>query len=129
MNTTAVLASDTPALGGAFSAERWIYAGEMTLLGILMVFSVLAILWLVLSLFSYIGSKKKEEKAERKSEPAPAPTPVREEPKAMDDAALVAVLTAAVAAYMADNAEEAPKGGFRVVSFRRVHDGHAWNKS
>ena len=56
-----VLSASTEAadLGGAFSPERWAYAGQMTLLGMLMIFSVLAILWGVLALFKVIFAQKK----------------------------------------------------------------------
>ena len=43
--------------------------------------------------------------------------------------AFAAVIAAAIAAYMADegNTDAAYNGGFRVVSFRRVQGGKAWN--
>ena len=115
-------------MGGAFSPERLALAGEMTLIGMAMVFAVLAILWGVLAIFKMIFAKPEPKK---KAEPAPAPAPVAEpEPVvavADSDDELVAVITAAVAAYIADQEPGAYAGGFRVVSFRRANGGKAWN--
>ena len=115
-----------------FSGEALKYAGEMTLLGMGMIFSVLGLLWGVLALFKVIfagkSPKAPKEKAEKKSAPAPAPVAVKEEAApaavATDDTALIAVLTAAIAAYRAE--EGLPEGGFRVISFKRS-GGRAWN--
>ena len=116
-------------LGGAFSPERLALAGQMTLIGMGMIFAVLAILWAVLAIFKLVFAKPEPKK---KSEPAPivemepaAPT----EPVAYvsEDEELVAVITAAVAAYMASEEPNAAPGGFRVVSFRRANGGKPWN--
>ena len=116
-------------LGGAFSTERLAYAGKMTLLGMLMIFAVLGLLWGVLALFKVIfaGEKPKEKK---QSEPKAA-EPVKAEPAKVaavtastQDLALIAVLTAAVAAY---REAENENGAFRVVSFRKASDARAWN--
>ena len=122
-----------------FSGEAWRYAGEMTLLGMGMIFSVLAVLWGVLAIFKVVFAGKtpkapKEKAPKVKEEKTKA---VSEEPsdevKAVlaatvravqeDDAAIVAVLTAAVAAY---RREEGANGAFRVVSFQRAGS-RAWN--
>lgn len=122
-----------------FSAEAWSYAGQMTLLGIGMVFSVLAILMLVLMIFKLVfaGPTKKAKTPKAKQEKTVAPkTETVVEPLSVtkvhadrgipannDDEALIAVITAAVAAYRAsENISE----GFRVVSFRRAGNRH-WN--
>ena len=116
-------------LGGAFSAERWAYAGKMTLLGMLMIFAVLGVLWGVLSLFKIVfaGKTPRKEKKEAPiaqektvatvSSAAPVAAP-------QDDLALIAVLTSAVSAY---REAEGENGDFRVVSFRRTSNGRAWN--
>ncbi|MBQ9087027.1 MAG: OadG family protein [Clostridia bacterium] len=127
-----------------FSSEAWRYAGEMTLLGMAMVFAVLAILWGILAIFKLVfaGKTPKEPKppktpkvkeSKKQSESAPAVDDtvaaviaasiqaIRED-EAQSNAALVAILTAAVSAY---RAEEGTEGGFRVVSFKRA--GGAWN--
>ena len=124
-----------------FSAEAWKYAGEMTLLGMGMIFAVLAALWGVLAIFKLVfagktpkAPKEKPIKTEQKQQAATkASAEPSDEVKAViaatiqaiqaDDAAMVAVLTAAVAAY---RAEEGAEGGFRVVSFKRA-GGRAWN--
>ena len=112
-----------------FSADAWSYAGQMTLLGIGMVFSVLSILWVILLLFKLIFTAKPKAQKAPKTENKPQPVAVPEAvpAKEADDAELVAIITAAVAAYMADEGVEAPDGSFRVVSFKRVQSGRAWN--
>ena len=121
-----------------FSAEAWVYAGEMTLLGILMVFSVLAILWAVLAIFKLVFAGKSQEEPKPvkvKAEKPAKPVETKQKPVApasvapaatQSDAELVAVITAAVAAYMAEEGTEYT-GGFRVVSFKRVRGGRTWN--
>lgn len=108
-------------------AERAGYAGGVTLLGMATIFIVLSILWGVVELLhrALHRGDQKTAPAEAKAAPAPvpvpapkaAPAPVRA-PAAGDDA-LVAVITAAIAAAMA---EEGYAGGFRVVSFRRTQN-------
>ena len=113
-----------------FSADAWAEAGKMTFMGLLMVFSVLAILWGVLVIFKLVFSGKTVKvKAEK---PTPAPVKIEEKADTSDQNAsndeLIAVITAAVAAYMAEeNGGEVSTSGFRVVSFRRVGGGGAWN--
>ena len=118
-------------LGGAFSPARWKYAGKMTLLGMGMVFLVLAILWGVLVIFEKCLYRPDKKEKPVKAAPAPAPsapvaTPAPVAPAATDDGALLAVITAAVAAAMEE--EGTPSNGFRVVSFKKT-TGHGgpWN--
>ncbi len=117
-------------LGGMFSPQRWAYAGKMTLLGMVMVFSVLALLWVVLIIFEKVMVKESEKPAVK---PVSVPTSVVEAPPVAassdNDEIIAAVIAAAIAAYMADegNTDAAYNGGFRVVSFRRVQGGKAWN--
>lgn len=116
-------------LGGAFSVERWAYAGKMTLLGMLMIFSVLGVLWGVLSLFKLIFAGKTPRKEKKEAPIAQEKTVATVSPAApvaapQDDLALIAVLTAAVSAY---REAEGENGDFRVVSFRRTSNGRAWN--
>ena len=99
------------------------YGLQTALLGMAVIFSVLGILWAVLAIFKTIFYK--QPKTEKKPEPvkaeapapvaAPAPAPAPAEPAAADDAELVAVITAAIAAMM-----DAPQTSFRVVSFKRT---------
>ena len=109
-----------------FSAEAWQYVGQMMLLGMGMVFAVLGVLWGILVLFKLIFArtpkKKQKENKETVSAEAPAVVPATNRE---DDLALIAVLTAAVAAYR--EAEGETTDGFRVVSFRRTDSGRSWN--
>ena len=117
-----------------FSAEAWSYAGEMTLLGMGLIFAVLALLWVVLALFKLVFAgpeKKKKTKAE-----APVPTAIssaiEESVRSYEEAVvssdngeeLVAIITAAISAYR--DAEGLGSNGFRVVSFKRSSGSH-WN--
>lgn len=108
-------------------------AGIVTLLGMVAIFTVLALLWLVIELLHRVLVRGDKNKPAPKPEAAPAPvkkpapapvrTPAPEKPapaapRADGEAGeLIAVITAAVAAAMAD---EGYTGGFRVVSFRRT---------
>ena len=62
-----------------FSADAWRYAGGMTLLGMLMVFSVLAILWIVLAVFKliFVGVEPKKKQVKTPADEVVA-TPVEE---------------------------------------------------
>ena len=112
-------------LGGAFSPARLSKAGLMILQGMGMVFLVLAILWLVLLIFKkvfYKGPAKEAKKPEpAKAEPS-APASVASAPAApvTDDGALIAAITAAIAATIESDPALASQfaGGFRVVSFK-----------
>ena len=122
-------------LGGAFSAERWAYAGRMTLLGMVMIFAVLGLLWAVLAIFKLVmvGKSPKAEKPKSAVAEvvAESVSVVAEEPiapPAADDAELVAVIAAAIAVYRASEGMDAiDASAFRVVSFRRATNGRAWN--
>ena len=124
INTVLSTAND---MGGAFSAERLALAGQMTLLGMAMIFAVLSLLWGVLTIFKFIFAKP----APKKVAEAPKPAAVVAEPVVVeeqtDDTELIAILTAAIAAYESANGNEVAPGGFRVVSFRRANGGKAWN--
>ena len=110
-------------------SERASLAGEVALIGILIVFSVLAILMIALYIFQYLmytlpqRKKKKAEEAAVAAAPAEASAPVAAEPA--DDYSLIAVLTAAVAAY--ESEANGYTGGFRVVSFRRKSGRTSWD--
>ncbi len=124
---TVVGAETEEDLGPAFSSERWSYAGRMTLLGMGMVFAVLGFLWAVISIFKMVvGNKSPKPKKEEKPEtPAPvaAPAPVS------DDPAVVAAITAAIAAMIESDPALSTQfaDGFRVVSFKRRSGKTSWN--
>lgn len=119
---------------GETFAERAGVAGSVTLLGMVAIFVVLALLWGVIEVLHRIlnhdgktetetaAPAPKKQPAPRAEKPKKAPQSAKAAaataaPTATDDGALVAVITAAVAAAMA---EEGYRGGFRVVSFRRT---------
>lgn len=130
--------------------ERLGYALQGTVTGMLMVFSVLALLALIVSLskviFYTIPNRKAEKKMKARESanpnsiasaepvapvvnntpaPAAAPAPVAQ---ASDDGELAAVITAAVAAMIeSGDYKNEFVGGFRVVSFKRSTQS-AWNR-
>ena len=117
----------------AFSGEAWAKAAEVTLIGMGMIFAVRALLWGVLTIFKLIfakDAKAPEVKAPKASEPVAEAEPV---PVVMaaDDSELIAVISAAIAAYRAseEGMDSAEAGGFRVVSFKRAGTGRAWNSN
>lgn len=122
-------------LGGAFSAARWTYVGQMLVLGMGMVFLVLALLWIILLIFEKaMGTKEKPVKKQEPTVAAPAPVskpaPVSAPAAPVsDDGALVAAITAAIAAMIAsdEGLSQEFAGGFRVVSFRKKNGRGAWN--
>lgn len=117
-------------MGGVFSPQRWALALEMIIIGMLLVFSVLAILWAVLAIFKMVFYKdpaKASKPVEKKTEQSAPIVEVQPVASAMSDNELIAVLTAAIAAYEAQNDPGMVQNGFRVVSFRRANGGRAWN--
>ena len=111
-------------LGGAFSPVRLKKAGLMIIQGLGMVFLVLAVLWLVLLIFkkAFYKDPATAKKAEEAASVTPAPTPT-------GDDALVAAITAAVAAYIDSDPVLSSQfaGGFRVVSFKKKNGKASWN--
>lgn len=107
--------------------ERFSEAGLVTLMGMGAVFAVLAILWACIEIMHvFLGVK--EEKPAAKTETKTATeeiAPIAEVVSSAavtaqpveDDGALIAAITAAISAAMA---EEGYTGGFRVVSFKRA---------
>ena len=100
--------------------ERAAYAGRMVLIGMGAIFLSLVVLWGVLEIFRRLVNGPGEEETPT---PAPAPVPVPASPArpqaAPSDDALIAAITAAVAATLAEeNGGVVP--GFRVVSFRKA---------
>lgn len=110
-------------------SERISYALQRTLIGLIIVFGVLAIIWLVLSLFKFIFYKDPNKKTEVRKAAAPAPAPVQAPTptpvaKTQDDGAIVAAIVAAISAM---RQEQGIADGFRVVSFKRGTN-KPWNK-
>lgn len=72
--------------------------------GIIVVFLILAVLiglLYVISFFSNLGNKKKKETKPAAPAPVPAPAPVEVVEEDEDDAEIIAVISAAIAAYTA----------------------------
>jgi sodium pump decarboxylase gamma subunit len=123
-------------------AETLTMMWQTVVLGMGMVFSVLALLFGILSIFKLVFAGKtpkapKEKKptaAEKKTAVTSSSAPddaiaaviaagvqaIRED----ENQQLVAVITAAVSAY---RAAEGENGSFRVVSFKRAGSARAWN--
>lgn len=120
--------------------ERLGYAVQGTVTGILMVFSVLALLTLILYVSKFvfydIPNRNKEKKIAEKDARIAASIAATHTTESLepipeadqDDGELIAVITAAVAA-MIDESEYKDEfsGGFRVVSFKRSAKS-AWNR-
>lgn len=107
-------------------AENMEKAGLNTLLGMGTTFAILIFLSLIISLFRFLpgsgGMKEKEEKKAAPLDNAVSQIAEREELASgneMEDGELVAVITAAVAAYEAANGVSAGSDGFVVRSIRR----------
>ena len=83
---------------------------QVVLIGIVSVFSILSLIWGILTIFGLFFNKQPK----KKQEPAPAPAPVKTE-SAPDESEIIAVLAAAIA--MAESESSGVK--FRVVSFNR----------
>lgn len=104
--------------------ERTAYAGKMFVIGLGTVFVALAILWGVLEIFRRLITKEPAAPEQTAPTPAPAAAPAQPVPTAppttsVGNDALIAVITAAVAAAMAEeNGGVSPN--FRVVSFRKL---------
>ena len=123
--------------------ERFEYAIQGTVTGMLMVFAVLGLLFGIVTLsrvFLYdIPNRKKARLTPMKTENKVTDTPKKvpenviivhdTEPPRTDDGELVAVITAAIAAMIESNDDYKNEfaGGFRVVSFKRSTTG-AWNR-
>ncbi len=127
------------ALSALTTAEKFSLSGEMLLRGMGTVFMVLIILWAILGIFGKVfgGVKKAEKPAPVKeapkapkapSAPAAPQAPVATAPAptapAQDDSQLIAVITAAIAAYQSASGQ--PNLPFRVVSFTRKNNASGW---
>jgi len=109
--------------------EKMGKAGLNTLMGMGTVFTVLILIYGIISLFNFIP---KIEAAFKKKDAQPAPTSVDnaitqivESEELSDDLELVAVISAAIAAYEGS----ASTDGYVVRSIRRVSNGSKWQKA
>ena len=109
--------------------EKMAKAGLNTLMGMGTVFAVLILIYGIISLFNFIP---KIEAAMKKKNAQPAPTSVDnaisqivESEELTDDLELVAVISAAIAAYEGASSSD----GYVVRSIRRVSNGSKWQKA
>lgn len=113
--------------------EKLSIGGQVTLLGMGTVFAVLVLLWVLVEVLHMLLGHKTEKKpvvVNKVEAPAPAPvTPsvpvenVVTEPSAEDNLAIIAVITAAVAAASGQS-----PSSFRVVSFKRANNKFSYRK-
>ena len=106
MNSYVATADKTIAQQQIADPDYWGSVGILTLTGLLVVFVILGLLillfWLMGAFFRSMDKKKAEKaQAAKAAEPAPAPAPVEEaaEDEAEDDDEIMAVISAAIAAY------------------------------
>ena len=113
-------------------SDRLSAAGQVVLLGMLAVFAVLALLWVVLAIMGKFFTKTPAQKSSKKTEAPAVETPaVTETAQVAEDTAndeeIVAAITAAITLMLeAENAPGTSKG-FRVVSFKRTSNNAHWN--
>lgn len=112
--------------------EKATTALQVFLLGLGTVFVVLIILYIVITLMGKIFYHDDKKKATKEAAPEPAAEAVALEnavpEQETDDGELVAVITAAIAAFSeAGGGESVP--GFRVVSFKRASTATPWNRN
>jgi sodium pump decarboxylase gamma subunit len=91
--------------------ETLLFGGQMLLLGMATVFSVLCLIWAALVIFERVFHKEAKKAPKTES----APVVVSEPASASDDGEIIAVIAAAIA--MAESESNGSK--FRVVSFRK----------
>ncbi len=127
MNQFFLKAASEPDIGGFMSPERLELAGQVFLIGMFMVFAVLALLWGILAIFGKVMTRQKKQADEPAPEaPAEEIAPAVSEPESAaasveDDGELIAVITAAVAAAIESDEVLSSRfeSGFRVVSFKK----------
>lgn len=103
--------------------DTLIFGLMVTLVGILIVFAGLIVLIGLIKLIAVATSAKPKKKAEPEPAPVVAPVPVAEPAAHAQDDALIAVITAAVAAMLEDGT------AFTVRRVRRVTNSPAWHKA
>ena len=126
------LLSDTLSWGDQLN-----YMGTGVLMGVVVVFAVLALLWLILEIFGAAARRGQSTPT------APAPTTVAKTapaapitqtvtavPVVTSDDEIVAAITAALAVYLEEAKATSPTiNGFRVVSFKKVGTAAHWNQN
>ncbi len=107
------------------TGEKLAKAGMNTLMGMGTVFLVLIFISLIISCFKFVNTFENRARKAAPAAPAPAPAPVAavEEEELSDDLELVAVITAAIAAYDNTSAD-----GLVVRSIKRA-SGAKWKRA
>lgn len=104
---------------------------EATFINLGTIAFALMILFSIVGIISIARGKSSPTEAKPAASPSPAPAAPTADPTPAqaDDGALIAVLTAAVAAVLEAEAAETgkPAPTFRVVSFQRSSRGRGWN--
>lgn len=104
--------------------ERTVEALTNLVLGMVVIFSVMAILALILTFTGKFFASQDKKTAAKKAESASAPATVEETP-ADNDEEIVAAITAAITCVLASEGTPAP--AFRVVSFKKTNTKRSWN--
>ena len=91
------------------------FGGQILLIGMAAVFTVLCIIWGVLTLFKFAFTSKQNVK--KNETPTTSAQPTANKVQKTDESEIVAVIAAAIA--MAEN-ESGNNVKFRVVSFKRI---------
>ena len=117
---------------GMDMGQRLTNGGQMILVLMAFVFAVIFTIFLSQTIISRVivafQSKAKREKDTKMPEIVKVSEPVIEdESDETDNDVTVAVITAALAAYLAENSEDGTVLPFRVVSFSRKKNGKPWN--
>ena len=123
------LLSDTLSWGDRFS-----YMGIGVVMGMVVIFAVLSLLWLILEAFGAVarrGQKKPVTAPAASAAPAAAPVTPAAMPEAdTNEEEIVAAITAALSVYMEEAKAANPSiNGFRVVSFKKVGNSAHWNQN
>lgn len=134
MNMTRLAADvnmDSVMNNGMTWGEKFAEGGRMILIVMAFVFSVIFLIWLSQTIISFFVVKLSSI-GKKKSTSAPVPAPavtVEDVPETVaDDGVTVAVITAAISAYLAAESENGEVKPFRVVSFKRAKQGNKpWN--
>lgn len=127
MNLPMLLAANGMTLG-----ERLSEAGIMVVMGVVMVFVVLAIIMGILMIMERLFAGKAKSGEGKKEAPKPAPKKPEPAPVVQateDDGAVIAAITAAISAMLAESGDTTYQGGFRVVSFKRSTRNTPWNSA
>lgn len=117
---------------GMSISERLAEGGRMILILMAFVFSVIFVIFLSQTIITKViitlqSAKNNNTKETNEASPVPVNVTETEEVSNEDDGVTVAVITAALAAYLAETSEDGTVLPFRVVSFTRKKSGKPWN--